>query len=173
MKYSNMFHLPCLNCTEHRQTVQLLITFVFLIRQMVKVGIVEQAYAASGKRYISQQMFFAFGVKSQKHCCASVNPLHGEYWKWNIDYFLPQETLMMRLLWAPLCSPPPLHKYHPHSRKHHPPHPPLPLSTPASLPTGTMRWDISGKLSNKCDLIYATCGEKRVCPFHVYEWNGP
>ncbi|KAA8581871.1 hypothetical protein FQN60_008611 [Etheostoma spectabile] len=46
------------------------------------------------------------------------------------------ETLMMQHLWAPRCSPPPLHKYHPHSKRRRPPLPPPPLLPPASVLTG-------------------------------------
>lgn len=47
-----------------------------------------------------------------------------------------QETLMTQLLWAPRCSPPPLHKYHLHSRRRRPLHRHRPPSTPASWLTG-------------------------------------
>lgn len=53
-----------------------------------------------------------------------------------------QVTLMMRHHWAPHCSPPPLRKYHLHSKRHRPPHPLLPPSTPASVLTGMM-WFMS------------------------------
>lgn len=53
-------------------------------------------------------------------------------------FFLSQETLMMQRLWAPRCSPPPLHRYHPLSKRHRPRRPRLPLSTPAFVLTGKM-----------------------------------
>lgn len=56
--------------------------------------------------------------------------------------FHPQETLMMQHHWVPRCSPPPLLKYHPRSKRRHPHRLPLPPSTPASVLTGIMwcRW---------------------------------
>lgn len=134
------------------------VTCLFML-QMVKVGIVEQTSAVSGKllfklgylmftrqrhnsyvwRCIESiivsitclisvlllfilipRCFFATLCISSSHLCCC---------------FL-QETPMMRRPSAPPCSPPPLHKCPLHSKRHRPPHPPLPQSTPASVLTG-------------------------------------
>lgn len=56
-----------------------------------------------------------------------------------------QETLTMQRLWAPRCSPPPLHRYHPLSKRHRPRRPRLPLSTPAFVLTAlVVRWSSWG-----------------------------
>lgn len=106
--------------------------------QMVKVGIVEQTSATSGKKYVH-----GWWLPAPKHYKDAPHIL--AYWQIQNCYcslkycFHPQETLMMQHHWAPRCSPPPLLKYHPRSKRRHPHRLPLPPSTPASVLTG-IKW---------------------------------